>query len=230
MYNKKYVIAIIVAAGKGTRMGAKRPKQYLVIDDNIILVKTIEQFEKNNNIDEIILVVNDEDLEFVKTKISCDRQKIRKVVVGGSSRIESVYNGLSSVDKKDSIVLIHDGVRPFVSQTLINNIIEGAYSYDACIPVLDIKDTVKEINEDKKVECTIDRNKYKAVQTPQGFTFDIIYKCYEKAIEDNTNVTDDASLLEKYGYEVSTIKGLEKNIKITTKFDLRVAELISRMV
>ena len=238
MYKDKSVIAIIVAAGKGKRMDSDIPKQYLVVDDKIILDKTIEQFEKNNKIDNIIIVVNSEDMDFVKKNITYERPSVTKVVSGGAERINSVYNGILSIDEdmKNSIVLIHDGVRPFASQKLINNCIENSYEYGACVPVIDLVDTVKQVTKDNLIKKTIDRSKYKAVQTPQGFNYEIIKKCYDLAIEDNisasarTLVTDDSSIVEHYGYTVKAIAGLQKNIKITTQFDLRVAELISRMV
>ena len=232
MYKDKSVVVIIVAAGKGTRMGSDVPKQYLVVDDKIILDKTIEQFEKNSKIDNIIVVVNAEDIEFVKKNITYERPSVTKVVCGGAERINSVYNGISSIDEdmKNSIVLIHDGVRPFASQKLINSCIESTCEHGACVPVIDLVDTVKQVSKDNQVKKTIDRTKYKAVQTPQGFNYDIIKKCYDMALEDSIKATDDSSIVEHYGYSVKAIQGLQKNIKITTQFDLKVAELISRMV
>lgn len=232
MYKDKKVVAIIVAAGKGIRMGEEMPKQYLIVDDKMILDKTIEQFEKNTKIDSIILVVNSEDIELVKTNISCNRPLIKKVICGGEERLYSVYNGLLEVeeDMQDSIILIHDGVRPFASQNLINNCIQTAYDEGACVPVIDFVDTIKQVTKTGTVKKTLDREKYKAVQTPQAFDYNIIKSCYDKAIEEKLTVTDDSSIVEYYGYSVKAIKGLQKNIKITTKFDLRVAELISRMV
>lgn len=232
MYKDKQVVVIIVAAGKGKRMGEDIPKQYLVVDDKIILDKTIEQFEKNSRVDEIILVINSGDLEFVKKNITYDRPSINKVIVGGKERTNSVYNGILSIDEdmSNSIVLIHDGVRPFTSQKLINNCIEATYEYGACVPALDIVDTIKQVNKDNVIKKTLDRSKYKAVQTPQGFNYEIIKSCYDNALNEGYNATDDSSIVEHYGYNVKIIQGLEKNIKITTKFDLKIAEIISRMV
>lgn len=232
MYKDKNVTVIIVAAGKGRRMGSDTPKQYLVIDGKVILDKTIEQFEKNSMVDNIIVVVNNEDMEVVKKKLSYERPRINKIVVGGEQRTNSVYNGISSIeeDMQNGIVLIHDGVRPFISQKLINNCIETAYENGACVPVIDLVDTVKQVTKDNFVKKTIDRSKYKAVQTPQAFDYEIIKKCYNMALEDKIKVTDDSALAEHYGYKVKAIQGLQKNIKVTTQFDLRVAELIARMV
>ncbi len=232
MYKDKNVTAIIVAAGKGRRMGSEVPKQYLMVDGKIILDKTIEQFEKNSRVDNIILVVNAEDIESVKKKLSYERPRINKVISGGAERINSVYNGILSMDEdmQNGIVLIHDGVRPFVSQKLINNCIDAAYENGACVPVMDLVDTVKQVTKDNFVKKTIDRSKYKAIQTPQTFDYEIIKKCYDMAIEDKIKSTDDSAIVEHYGYKVKAISGLQKNIKITTQFDLRVAELIARMV
>lgn len=232
MYKDKNVTAIIVAAGKGRRMGSEVPKQYLMVDGKIILDKTIEQFEKNSSVDNIILVVSAEDIESVKKKLSYERPRINKVVSGGADRINSVYNGILSMDEdmQNGIVLIHDGVRPFVSQKLINRCIDAAYENGACVPVMDLVDTVKQVTKDDFVKKTIDRNKYKAIQTPQTFDYEIIKKCYDMAMEDKIKSTDDSAIVEHYGYKVKAIPGLQKNIKITTQFDLRVAELIARMV
>ncbi len=232
MYNDKNVTVIIVAAGKGRRMAADKPKQYLMVDGKVILDKTIEQFEKNSIIDNIIIVVNNEDMEMVKKKLSYNRPRISKIVAGGEQRINSVYNGLTSLEEnmQNGIVLIHDGVRPFISQKLINSCIEATYAHGACVPVIDLVDTIKQVNKDGFVKKTVDRSKYKAVQTPQAFDFEIIKKCYEMALEEKLKVTDDSSLVEHYGYKVKTIQGLQKNIKITTQFDIKVAELIARMV
>lgn len=231
MYKDKNVTAIIVAAGKGKRMDIDIPKQYLMVDGKVILDKTIEKFEKNSSVDNIILVVNGGEIELVKKKISYDRPKISKVVAGGAERINSVYSGILGVDEdmQSGIVLIHDGVRPFISQKLINKCIETAYEYGACVPVIDLIDTVKQVTKDGFVKKTIDRARYKAVQTPQAFDYEIIKKCYDMAIEEKIKATDDSSIVEHYGYKVQTVKGLQKNIKITTQFDLKVAELIANM-
>lgn len=232
MYKDKYVVVIIVAGGKGKRMCEDRPKQYLKVDDKYILEKTIEQFEKNTRVDEIVLVINTDDIEFVKTKISCDKEKVSRVVYGGAERINSVYNGINSIENiaDDDVVLIHDGVRPFVSQGLINSSIENAVEYGACVPVIELVDTLKEVDSENNIKKTLDRKIHKAVQTPQSFKYELIKECYDRAISDQLFVTDDSSIVEYYGYKVKTFKGIQKNIKITTQFDLKVAELISRMV
>jgi 2-C-methyl-D-erythritol 4-phosphate cytidylyltransferase len=229
MKSKKHVAAIIVAGGKGKRMDSEIPKQYMVIAGKTILDTTLYKFEKSNEVDEIILVVNKEDLDYVKDEITPFYNKISYVVPGGRTRVESVYQGLKKVKNNCDIVLIHDGVRPFVSYNLINTCIENAINYKACIPVIDVVDTIKEVSEDGIVTKTLDRKKIKAVQTPQAFDFSILRDCYEKAMTEDAEFTDDASIVEYYGYKVKTIEGLYKNIKITTPLDLRLAEIIANI-
>lgn len=227
MENKKHVSAIIVAAGKGKRMDSQIPKQYLNIAGKTILDTTLYKFEKSNEVDEIILVVNKDEVEYVKNGISPFYAKISKVVAGGKTRTESVYQGLKNVGKDCDIVLIHDGVRPFVSYNLISSCIENASIYRACVPVIEVMDTIKEVSEEGTVEKTLDRKKLRAVQTPQAFDFSLIKECYERAVTENADFTDDASIVEYYGHKVKTIEGLYKNIKITTPLDLRLAEIIA---
>ncbi len=227
MFKEKNVTAIIVAAGKGTRMGSNIPKQYMNIAGKTILDTTLYKFEKSNEVDEIILIVNKEDLEFVTTEVAVNYEKITIVKSGGSTRTESVFEGIKALSKKCGIVLIHDGVRPFISYTLISSCVEGAYDFDACIPVTNMVDTIKEVSEDGMVKSTLNRFVIKAAQTPQAFDYELIKDCYIKAITEDAIFTDDASIVEFYGHKVKTIDGLSRNIKITTPFDLRVAEVFS---
>jgi len=227
MYNKKSVSAIIVAAGKGTRMGSEMPKQYMTIAGKTILDTTLYKFEKSNEIDEIILVVNKEDLDYVNSEIAISYDKITHVIPGGKTRTESVFEGIKAVRNDCGILLIHDGVRPFVSYNLISTRIENAFLYKACIPVIDIVDTIKEVSKGGFVQKTLDRTQLKSVQTPQSFDFDTIRECYFNAVMEDETFTDDASIVEYYGYKVKTIEGLPRNIKITTSLDLRVAEILA---
>jgi 2-C-methyl-D-erythritol 4-phosphate cytidylyltransferase len=227
MQNKKHVAAIIVAAGKGTRMGSEMPKQYMTIAGKTILDTTLYKFEKSNDVDAIILVINKDDIEFVKDEIAPFYTKITHVVPGGKTRTDSVYQGLKKVRKSCDVVLIHDGVRPFISYNLISTCIENALIHKACIPVIDVLDTIKEVSEEGMVAKTFDRKKLRAAQTPQAFDFGIIRECYENAMTEDALFTDDASIVEYYGYKVKTIEGLYKNIKITTPLDLRMAEILA---
>lgn len=227
MFKEKNVTAIIVAAGRGTRMGSEIPKQFMNIAGKTILDTTLYKFDKSNEVDEIILIVNKEDLEFVNSEIAVDYEKITIVKAGGSTRTESVYEGIKALSSKCGIVLIHDGVRPFVSYNLITSCVEGAYDYGACIPVTGVVDTIKEVSEDGFVQNTLSRAKLKAVQTPQSFDYELIRDCYIRAATEDVSFTDDASIVEYYGHKVKAIEGLPRNIKITTPLDLRIAEIFA---
>lgn len=225
MYLDKKVIVIIVAAGKGTRMQSDKPKQYLAVKGVPILEMTIQKFEYNEYIDEIMLVINKNDINNIVIKKISNYKKVKNIVKGGRSRTESVYNGLCYIKEKDSIVLIHDGVRPFVSNDIIKECISSLEHNEACIPAINVIDTIK-LLDGGVVKETIDRSKYCLVQTPQAFKYLILKECYDKAIKEKINVTDDASVLEKYGRKIKVIKGNPKNIKITNPFDLKIAEII----
>lgn len=227
MFKDKYVAAVIVAAGRGTRMGSEIPKQYMTIAGKTIIESTLYKFEKSNEVDEIVLVVNKDDTEYVKDDIAAGYDKIAKVVAGGPTRTESVFEGIKAVSGDCGIVLIHDGVRPFVSYNLIAGCVEGAYNNEACIPVVDVSDTIKEVSEDGVVKNTLNRDYLKAVQTPQAFDYDLIMDCYTMVLTEDASFTDDASIVEYYGHKVMTIEGLPRNIKITTPFDLRIAEIFA---
>ncbi len=227
MQNKNYVTAIIVAAGKGSRMGSEIPKQYMIIAGKTILDTTLYKFEKSNDINEIILVVNKDDIEYVKDEIAPFYSKIAHVAAGGKTRTESVYQGLKKVRGSCDVVLIHDGVRPFISYNLISTCIENALIHKACIPVMDVTDTIKEVSDEGTVVKTFDRKSLKAVQTPQAFDYHVLRECYENAMTEDADFTDDAAIVEYYGYKVKTIEGLSKNIKITRPLDLRMAEILA---
>jgi len=229
MYNNKFIAAIIVAAGKGTRMGSEMPKQYMTIAGKTILDTTLYKFQKSNEIDEIILVVNKEDLDYVNSEIALSYDKITHVIPGGKTRTDSVFEGIKAVRNDCGILLIHDGVRPFVSYNLISTCVENAALYKACIPVIDVVDTIKEVSKDGFVQKTLNRTQLKSVQTPQSFDFDTIRECYFNAVMEDETFTDDASIVEYYGYKVKTIEGLPRNIKITTSLDLRVAEILANI-
>jgi 2-C-methyl-D-erythritol 4-phosphate cytidylyltransferase len=227
MFKEKNVAAIIVAAGRGTRMGSEIPKQFMSIAGKTILETTLYKFEKSNEVDEIILIVNKDDLDYVRSEIAIQFEKITKVKAGGSTRTESVFEGIKAVGDDCGIVLIHDGVRPFVSYNLISNCVEGAYEFEACIPVTDVVDTIKEVSQDGIVQNTLNRSMLKAVQTPQAFDYELIRDCYIRAITEEEVFTDDASIVEYYGHKVKTIEGLARNMKITTPLDLRIAEIFA---
>ncbi len=223
-------IPVIVAAGKGCRMGGSIKKQYLVFDKIPVLTRTLMVFDRHNLLDDIILVVPEEDRTYCRKIIIqpyAFSQKIH-VIAGGKTRQESVFNGLDKAkqitDTPDStLVLIHDGVRPFVSPELINRLMAVAARKGGCIPVLAVNDTLKLIDRNQQVEKTLDRDQIYRAQTPQVFCLDLILKAFAYAGITNFTGTDDASIMEHAGFSVYTTRGEVANIKLTTPEDLILA-------
>lgn len=219
--------AVIVAAGSGKRMGADRPKQFLELCGKTIIERTAAVFSGCKSINEIIIVSSESGLEECKRLLKeLEKEKTIKYVLGGKERYESVYNGLKSLDERCGIVLIHDGVRPFVTEEIINASIDDASEYGACAVGVKSKDTVKICTDKGFVEYTPDRNCVYNIQTPQTFRKEIILKAYERAFEKGVFGTDDASLAENDGISVKITEGSYDNIKITTPDDLIVGEKI----
>ncbi len=224
---------IIVAAGKGLRMGAATKKQYLCLDEIPILTHTIMAFDRCDYIHEIILVIPEKDQHYCQ-KYIIDPFVFTKnihIAQGGKKREDSVFNGLNMVCERiesvnKTIVMIHDGVRPFVDDSIIKNCINGAIQYGACIPAVKITDTIKQVCSDKEINSgffiqkTINRESLYSAQTPQTFKLDLILKAFDHAKKNGFSGTDDASLLEYSGYNVYIAKGSKLNIKITTPEDL----------
>ena len=222
------VTAIITAAGKGTRMNSDINKQYIEIAGIPVLARTIEVFQQCEDVDSIILVVNEEDIIFCKNRIveHYNFSKVKSLVSGGTERQNSVYKGLCVASKDCKIVLIHDGARPFVTNKNIVDAINAAKIYGACGVGVRLKDTVKICDQNGFVASTPDRSSLWSIQTPQGFTYDIIMDAHEKAIQSNYIGTDDMVLVEKLGIPVKIVEGNYKNIKITTPEDLAIGESI----
>lgn len=221
-----YVSAIIVAAGQGRRIGGTLPKQFQLIRNKPVLYYTLEKFEKSELIDEVVLVVADDWLHYASRDIvdGFGFEKIRRIVSGGKERQDSVRHGLQAVDDSTDYVVIHDAARPFVSVAKINQAIETCAEFGAVVLALPPGDTIK-VATNGMVEKTLDRNALWAVQTPQVFKLDIIQKAHTRAREQNIYATDDAALVEEFGYAVKIVEGEATNVKITTPFDLQVAEL-----
>jgi 2-C-methyl-D-erythritol 4-phosphate cytidylyltransferase len=219
--------AIIVAAGKGVRMGADRPKQFLTLAGQPILVHTLKAFDICDVIDQIILVVPGRDFEFCKKMIMApaDLRSPVRLVAGGRRRQDSVLNGLTAIAASEGIVLIHDGVRPLIPVKIIKACIQGAQRWGSCIPAIPPVDTPKRIDEKGVVRQTVDRNRLRMAQTPQAFQLPLIRKAYHEAKLNGWQATDDASLVERMGEKVHIIPGAQENIKITMIHDLAVAEL-----
>ena len=218
-----HAVAVIVAAGKGSRMGENRNKLLLPLGTSTILETSLEPFLKHSRILKIYLAASLQDHQLIKKLIP--EEVI--LVKGGKRRQDSVHNVLVEVMKEKNIpdaVLIHDGARPFCSLKLIDRILDATHRHDAAIPVLPINDTVRLITEEKT--NVVDRRGLYSVQTPQGFNSELIYDASSKAKAKHTEVTDDASLLENTLQRVASVEGEVHNIKITTPADLEQARWI----
>lgn len=221
------VSALILAAGKGERMGAGINKQFLKINGKPLLYYAIKTFSDCDDINEIILVCSRDEINYCKAEI-VDRYsfgKVSRLTAGGFKRQDSVYNGLKAAADCD-IVLIHDGARPFVNMKIIKEGIIYARKYGACACGVVPKDTIKVRSESGFSEGTLKRDALFSVQTPQCFKKEIIDECYEKLKIDPFEATDDTSVAEHFGYKVFLYNGSYENIKITTPEDLFVAESI----
>jgi 2-C-methyl-D-erythritol 4-phosphate cytidylyltransferase len=217
------ITAIIVAGGNGTRMNNKLPKQFIKIGTESIIEKTIKIFNTYKDINEIIVVLNDNHKQYFK-KENINHDKLIKVISGGETRQQSVYNGLKNVSKKCEIVLIHDAVRPFVSHKNIKDCIDEVKKNKACTLGVKSKDTIKICDKDNIISDTPNREFVFCIQTPQAFTLKVILLAHKKALEENFLGTDDCSLLERLGISVKVVEGSYKNIKITTEEDLAIAK------
>ena len=222
------IVALIAAAGRGKRMNSKIGKPFIPIFGKPILAYTLEKFEKCEFIDKIYLVVTDKEKDYCWKNIILKYHftKVQELITGGDTRQDSVFNGLKSLDSDTDIVIIHDGARPFINEMIIKESIEVAEKSGAAIAAVPIRDTVKKIGENFVIHSTLDRAKIWRAQTPQTFGYKLILSTYKKARKDGYTATDDAALLERYGHKVKIIIGSEENIKITSPFDVIVAENI----
>lgn len=215
---------VVLAGGKGKRMGSSVSKQFIEIKGKPILYYTLKKFIDNENIDEIILVLPKDEIEYcVKEVLQKYDLQVGKIVEGGTERQDSVYNALKSINKCD-IVLIHDGARPIISDRIINEGIKYAELYGAAAPGVMPKDTIKVKNNSNFSLSTPDRNTLVAIQTPQVFKYENILKCHKSIYESKEIVTDDTMVAERFGHQVYLYDGEYTNIKITTPEDIILAE------
>ncbi|WP_435547763.1 IspD/TarI family cytidylyltransferase [Desulfobacterium sp. N47] len=222
------VYAIIVAAGKGVRMNSPIRKQFFELDGRPLLCITLKAFDLCTLIESIILVVPPEDFQYCIDQVINPlnlKNKI-KLVKGGPERQDSVYNGLLAVDEKDALVVIHDGVRPFVSSDLIGECIRQALLHKACILGWPASDTIKVSDDTGYIKKTLSRDLLWSAQTPQAFDYRLIKKAHDTARKQGYTGTDDAQLVEMTGEKVKIIQGSKNNIKITTKEDFILAQAI----
>lgn len=220
------VTAIVLAAGSGKRMNSDVHKQYLLIDGKPVLYYALKAFEESR-VDNVVLVVGAGEIEYCKTEIveQYGLRKISAIVEGGKERYHSVYEGLKAASGAD-YVLIHDGARPFLTQDIIERTIESVVIWQACVVGMPVKDTIKIADEEKFAKETPNRVNVWQVQTPQAFSYELVYNAYKDMLAtDESGITDDAMVVERMtDYKVKLIEGSYRNIKITTPEDLLIAE------
>lgn len=222
---------VIAAAGKGTRMGLDINKQYIEVNGRSILAMTIQRFEECGQIDEIVIVANENEIDYCQNSI-IERfgfTKVKAVVSGGETRQQSVFSGLCNVSADCGIVLIHDGARPFIRNESIIACIDAARAFGAAGAAVPVKDTIKLVSADGFIDRTIDRSGLWQIQTPQAFEYGLIMDAHRKALSEGIDATDDAMLAERLGHKVKLVMSDYYNIKITTREDLVFAEAIYNM-
>lgn len=226
--------ALIFAGGTGQRMNSKsRPKQFLELHGKPIIIYTIEWFEKHEEIDEITIVCLKEWMDYLKELIKkYNFKKVKWIVEGGETSQISIYNGLHTIyenceNPEETIVLIHDGVRPLISEKLITDNINSVKTFGTAITIIDAKETVVEVNSTNKIKDISERSICRIAKAPQSFYLEDIYKVHLRAIKEGiSDSIDSASLMNKYGYELHGIQGPQENIKITTPIDYYVFRAI----
>ena len=218
---KRY--AIIVAGGKGLRMGGDLPKQFIPIEGRPVLMRTLDTFHACDESIQIILVLPRDHQDYWREL--CVQYQFavpHRIADGGVTRFHSVQSGLSQVDAPEALVAVHDGVRPFVSHEVISRCYAEAEAHGAVVPVIPVVETVRQLTGEGSV--TVDRNAYRLVQTPQTFRATLLRRAYEQPYTDA--FTDDASVVEALGETVTLVDGNRENIKLTTPFDLIVAKAL----
>lgn len=215
--------AVIVAAGNASRMGGI-DKIMAKLGGEPVILRTVRNFENCDAISEIVIVTR-EDLILPITGVCKGMEKVTAVVAGGKSRQESVHLGLNALSDRVKLAAIHDGARPLVTWQVIDRVVRAANTYGAAAPAVPVKDTIKVV-EGRVVKHTPDRAALFAVQTPQVFDFDLLRGALRKAELDGAQVTDDCSAVERLGMAVKIVEGDERNIKVTTPVDLKIAEML----
>jgi 2-C-methyl-D-erythritol 4-phosphate cytidylyltransferase len=227
------VVALVPAAGRGLRMGGSVPKQYLSIGGEPLIVQSLRILQAAPVVGQIILAVPSGDIEYCQHEIVLRHRftKVTKVVAGGAERQDSVRHALAQVPSETDIVLIHDAVRPFVTQRMIEEVVAASWKEGAAIIALPMRDTVKQVRTDRMIERTVDRTPLWLAQTPQAFRRDWIETAHRNAHAEGVRATDDAFLVEWLGYSVAVVEGSGENIKVTRPEDLVIGEAIlaSRM-
>lgn len=218
---------VVVAAGRGSRMGTKESKQYLEMQGKSIVVHTLELFASLDNLAEIIVVVGADDVGRVEELVSrYGIAKVKAVVAGGSERQHSVYSGIQALSPAIEWVMVHDGVRPLVTAAAVGTCCSVAERVGAAVLAVPVKDTIKQVGDNGLIVSTPDRRSLWAIQTPQAFRRELLVRAHEQAQEEGFLGTDDAMVVERMGVPVAVAEGDYTNIKITTPEDLPWAEFL----
>lgn len=221
---KRYII--VVAGGRGTRMGGDIPKQFMLLDGRPVLMVTLERLNAIDNTLKTILVLPEEHIPLWHDM--CAEYSFTlpvQVVAGGNTRFHSVQNGLALIDDaEDALVGVHDGVRPFVSRKVLDNAYNEAWNNGAAIPLIEIQDSLRHIVGGLEASQVVPRDRYRLVQTPQVFRLSLLRRAYAQRYVEA--FTDDASVVEAMGERVYAVEGNRENIKLTTPFDMMVAKAI----
>lgn len=216
---------IIVAGGKGLRMGGDIPKQFLPIGGKPVLMRTIERFLLYDKEMQVVLVLPESQQGYWQSL--CEQYRFSQpytLATGGETRFHSVKNGLAKVSSDATLIGVHDGVRPFVSVDTIGACYEEAARSEAVVPVTDVVETLRHISSAGELSETVPRGDYRLVQTPQVFAASLLRQAYNQPYTDF--FTDDASVVERFGHLVTLVQGNRENIKITTPFDLTIASAL----
>ena len=219
------VCAVVPAGGTGIRMGGTVPKQFLELNGKPILYYTLKTLQDCGIISELILVVPEKEYDNACTDWLGKPEIVTKVVVGGEKRQDSVYNGFCELSTQTEIVLVHDGVRPFLSHQMIQESVDAAREYGAAITAIPVNDTIKKVDDSGLVSQTVDREGLWRVQTPQVFRYELLQEAFKKANSEKFYGTDEGTLIEHLGKPVKVVEGSEQNIKITRPEDLRLSEI-----
>ena len=219
----KYCGAVIVAAGNASRMGGI-DKVMALLKGEPMIVHTARAFQQCDAIREIVIVTRADLMQEIMG-LCRNFDKVKAVVAGGSSRPDSVQNGLNALSEKVKLAAIQDGARPLITYQVIDRTVRAANTYGAAAPAVPVKDTVKVV-KGGLVAATPDRSRLQAVQTPQVFDFDLLRGALKKAKDEKAEITDDCSAVERMGMKVKIVEGDERNIKVTTPMDLKIAEML----
>ena len=209
-------------------MGSRTPKQFLQLAGVPLLVHSLRVFEASQTIGEIILVVPETEMTACQNELvpAFGLSKVSRVVSGGARRQDSVWNGLQAVDDRTNVVVIHDAVRPFVTEAMVQAVVDHARSHGAALVGIPLRDTIKRVGPDGMIETTLDRQRLWSAQTPQAFNVELLREAHQSGQWAEVDVTDDACLVERLGHPVSIVPGTADNMKMTRPEDLLIGEAI----